>query len=307
MVQQFIKVSAEDSTESLLDYLYQPEDSNIKSLWASVCNDKAYYYFSEEIELVNEFSVKDFIPSHPYEVIDFGPGSEESIINKTITVINQLKTVKMYSSYDLNDDFTQNSQSLVAEHFPQMIVRGKTCDFFHTNIIKEAYSDSFCKVGLLFGGTLANVSENLVEKLRFIRNSLGKNSYFLLSQDCNNDEFTLRRAYDNATGRNFSMNVLDRIGRAVNSTEICSDNYEFEYSWSPNKQLVESFAVAKHNHTFSYKNGIFSIQKGQRLSLYRCYKYSIERYQNLAQEAGFSPVTVYKRTGGKLALHLWRT
>jgi uncharacterized SAM-dependent methyltransferase len=302
---------------------YKGDPANGTEYWTKfIQQSKNYYLYDEERELIEKYS--DRIVSHlPDDVsfIELGPGELRAVREKSIELLDEFnkssgvhgnhRQITEYIALDISSQFATTAAKEVGHRFG-IVSSAAVSDFNADHLTIDTWSKP---VMLVFGGTLFNApnvkflnTEYILKSyLDNIKDIVGPGGYVVLSQDTNNDYQSLMKAYDHKMSNAASLSIMHRIERDLVTENF--DGYDFEHAikWSPDKNLLTLNAVSKVDKVFKIGGISFTINKGDEFPLVNAFKYSTQKFKQIAEDSGFEIIdTIQKKNNGKLALHVMR-
>ncbi|MCP4395081.1 MAG: L-histidine N(alpha)-methyltransferase [Alphaproteobacteria bacterium] len=303
---------------NLSPYLYgksEKDDVRGAELWEWVLkNVPEYYLKSAEIEILNSpkilYDISAIIGKNA-TLIELGPGS--TVLEKTAPLINKLDGLLGYVCVDITPQYAENSAQEINEKFLDLKSFGIVGNFLDKRL-KDYLADIKKPIFFSVGNTLCNIPEdhssdcpaNTILALKKFREIAHEKGYLIVSQDTNQDEDSLYRAYFNKGFKLADINVLNRVKSEL-GINIDKDKYKLQAAvtrQNENQCCISRHLVATKGQDIVLDDLSHAIQKGDTLEINRSYKFNAEYFQKMAAEAGWEEQAVYFDSTGKMALHV---
>ncbi|KTT17183.1 methyltransferase, partial [Pseudomonas oryzihabitans] len=116
----------------------------------------------------------------------------------------------------------------------------------------------------------------------------------LIGVDLIKDQARLDAAYNDAAGvtADFNLNLLQRIRRELD-TDLDPSRFRHLAFFDPLASRIEMHLVSVRDQTVRLEGQRFTFREGERLHTENSYKYSLESFRALAEDAGFRQVRVW--------------
>ncbi|QQR68271.1 MAG: L-histidine N(alpha)-methyltransferase [Alphaproteobacteria bacterium] len=282
-------------------------------LWEIISNDFPRYYVSHsDTVLIKNISgkIKEFIPCGlPF--IDLGPGSYDSVANKSLALVRDLKS-NIYMPVDISQHFLDEAIVSAGKSMPLLPTLIQQADFFSPQW-RHGLEGEVC--AFLGGSTISNlegttapgtIDRNLPGVMSSLARSL-RGGWLLVTYDGNESESHLRQMYEYPTNRLFILNVFFRM---LEELPICHFNptaFEYEMCWIPHEHQVAHLAVCMEDMNFLLDGRWFHLRRGQKLHLLNSYKFPSGKLESMAQTCGWSVVKTFTDDESPLCLALLRS
>jgi uncharacterized SAM-dependent methyltransferase len=268
-----------------------------------IANCPDYYYFRSEVELIEHHASRIAgLLGRGLHVVEYGPGCEQSIKNKSLRFLSGFKSIESYCAVDVNKNFAESAARFI----------GANC-----NVKKSIHSINNCFSANLswpdantllfsFGGLICNqplaANDNLSKPLSLWRSQLQKGAHLLVSQDANQDIGKLQSAYDNKWMERLVLNSL--LGSCSN--KIAANNLKYKVVFDNQKQSVILGALFLQNQEIILNNKPRLVESGDFMPVVDSYKLTEEQFLNASQNAGFLPVQTFRLPNNPIVMHLLR-
>lgn len=269
-----------------------------------------YYIFNDEVNVIKKFApkIQSLLPEI-LTLIDMGPGSKEAVLEK-IGPLFKTGQISSYVAVDVVKECVERTNKIIADNFPDISFFGMAEDFYQETLKIPV---SGMPVMLMFGQTLFNLpihpldkilpTSIVVDRLLRFRSHLRFGGYLLVAQDINQNGDDLVNAY--AGEKEFAENLLYRIQRDLPvSDEFDPAQFSFEPCWVPETGALAHSYICKQDMSFSVSGESFFFKKNKRLYLHNTYKFPVDAFLNMAQNARFDVVHTEFSDSERMALHL---
>lgn len=271
-------------------------------------NSRDYYLIPEEARLIEHCAdeIGSLLPSDA-TVVDLGPGEKRAVLAKTYPFIKGLKNPSEFIAVDVNSAFAdiaaKSIQALM--NIPAKAVTG--------NFLEEFLPTNPPAILSLFGGLLCNAARTdahsgfteLAGNLRRVSDyNMKHGDYLVITQDTNQDEALLLKAYNHPDIAKYILSVLHKIKRDLPTDSFDPDQFEYSVRWNAREHLLSLSARATYNQHFALSGIPFSVSQGQEIPLVNSYKYPIDFFVRTAESAGYQPVKTYTPSFTNIALHV---
>ena len=232
-------------------------------------------------------------------LVEFGAGAT----TKVRLLLNECEFAA-YVPVDISGDFLKAQAATLREDFPALDVYPVTADFTAPFALPNAVA-AMPKVGFFPGSTLGNFEPHeACGFLRSARDILGKGAQMVIGVDLEKDERVLYDAYNDAAGvtARFNLNVLDRINRELGGDfELSAFRHRAIYN--RDRHRIEMHLISHKAQTVRVLGRTFSFRPGETIHTENSYKYSLERFNALARNSGWTPRHSWTDAGRMFSVH----
>ncbi|AIL65261.1 hypothetical protein NOVO_05715 [Rickettsiales bacterium Ac37b] len=276
----------------MLPYAYMGSSSTYDLM---VKNNPDYYLFSEEVAIIKNNAEK--LTTHLSDIkdiIEIGPGSNHTITNKTIPLLNYAKSLKRYYAIDHSKPYLDKACAFIKENTYNIDIRGVEADLMSLGNLKSLKKEDDKKCILLLGGTIGNFSSSLqLQALQQIFKLMNIGDKLLLAVDTNQDEQTLIKAYDNIYSYKLIRGILEYFAIIHPPFKDYLNFFEIRFLWHKHCRTIEKFFVAKENIIFEMeKYGTIAIRQNQELRGAASQKFTLMDINNLLHKIGFGVLDI---------------
>ena len=298
--------------ENLSPYLYSSPDPDIEGDLANgevhyykiISQNLNYYLYKEEIELMNNAAKKMAAYVQPEaNIIEFGPGTDIAFRNKTLPFLKEVKQLKSYIPMDLCETYLIQSEEILSDELPEVLVKPIKTDFIKNVDIVNNYN---LPVVFFKGSTITNLStDNCLDFLSRIAQALKPNGRLIVGVDANQNEFSLRKAYDNGMVANFILSTLHYINRDLPISGFDPLAFKYEFNWVAENHCVEHNVRATKEQSFILDGIPVKVKNGTKFHFFSSYKYPIAYFQNIALKAGLQPLDYFMHENKRMVIHVF--
>lgn len=232
-------------------------------------------------------------------LVEFGAGAFTKA-----RIILGAADIAAYVPVDISGDFLNAQARELRFDFPRLDVHPVTADFTAPFALPEALK-AMPKVGFFPGSTLGNFEPHeACAFLRSARRILGPGAMLVIGIDLEKDDKTLIAAYNDAAGvtARFNLNVLARIKRELGG-EFDLDNFVHRAIFNRERHRIEMHLISRRAHSVRLLGRSFSFRAGESIHTENSYKYSVPRFNAVAQGSGWTPRARWTDADGLFSVH----
>lgn len=288
--------------KSLPSYLFY--DYKGSQVFEQITRLEEYYVPACEVEIFERFA-SEIAEACGKDVtlVEFGSGSSK----KTGTILEALGRPHAYVPIDISGDFLQESAKTLQRRFPGLAVYPVQADFNMLEALPDHIDLSDNLLGFFPGSTIGNLEPDTTA-LDFLKNTrklLGGGARFLIGADLIKDRSVLHRAYNDSEGvtARFNLNMLRHINALLDANFNVAD-FEHNAVFNVQKSRMEMHLVSLKDQAIKLCGRTFTLKKGETIHTENCYKYTPERFQSLAQKAGWKPLRFWLDQKKYYSVHL---
>ena len=263
-----------------------------------------YYLYKDEVDVIKKYadSIANYIPLEA-TVIEFGPGTEKAFITKTLPLLKAIEKLKNYVAVDLCQTYLDQTKDLVEQEFNEVTVQLVKDNFFSNCELVQKLPSS--QVVWFKGSTLGNITQpDCVDFLQRISQALQPDGILIVGLDSNQDEVSLRKAYDNEPVAKFITNIFERINRDCEIDNFDPKAFTYHFEWNEEEHCVKHQAIATESQSFTIDNTPISIKKGDLFHVTSSYKYPTEFFQKMAINTGFKILDCFIDNHKRMAVYV---
>lgn len=251
-----------------------------------VQSDK-YYLCREEIENIKQG--KAVLENFLYDsnnIIEIGPGSEYTLLNKTIPIFNVSKNLAKYIGFDYSESYLDETLSFLKANSKGIGISGIVGDLLHDKInIKDKVSGQNCVIFL--GSTIGNFTKNdmrlAIDKISDI---CGNGDKLIITFDINQDKKTLLSAYSNELMGKWMQGILKYFIQYDPTMQSKLEKFKQKADWDGQK--VQMFFEVQEDLSISIPEyGAVELKKGRQLRGVTAHKFTVDSIAELLGTGGF--------------------
>ncbi len=145
------------------------------------------------------------------------------------------------------------------------------------------------RLGFFPGSTIGNLDPPEVRRfLQRAYGALGRESWFLVGVDLRKDPAILLPAYDDQQGvtARFNRNLLVRLNREAGA-DFDLAAFAHRADWNDAESRIEMHLVSLRNQVAHVAGQAIHFARGETIHTENSYKYALERFASLAEDAGW--------------------
>jgi dimethylhistidine N-methyltransferase len=266
-------------------YFYDAKGS---ALFDAICEQPEYYPTRTEIGMLEAFAPEMAERIGPKSaIVEYGSGSGR----KTAILLRAVQPLA-YVAIDISGEQLRSAVARLAAQFPEVRMVAMCADYTsELPLAKLDALDARRRVVYFPGSTIGNFT--VPEALAFLRNArtvAGARGSMLVGVDLKKAPALLNAAYNDAQGVTaaFNLNVLHRINAELQGDfDLAAFEHRAHYDAAAGR--IEMHLVSAHDQVATVAGRRFTFAAGETIHTENSYKYSVEEFQALAREAGFSP------------------
>jgi dimethylhistidine N-methyltransferase len=276
-------------------------DAQGSELFEQITGLPEYYPTRAEIAILEAQAKSIAAHTPPGSVlIEFGSGSSR----KTEIVLAALSSLAAYVPIDVSGDALANAKLRLHEKFPSLRVLPVIGDF-RASLTLPADLTRRPRLGFFPGSTIGNFQPNEArDLLAAMALTLKNGGRLLIGIDLRKEVERLEAAYDDAAGVTaaFNLNILARANRELDANFDLSA-FAHEAKFNDIESRIEIHLVSLKAQEVEILGRRFGFAEGEKIHTEYSYKYTIERFQALARDAGWTPRQVWTDPEGLFSFH----
>ncbi|OUV02648.1 MAG: hypothetical protein CBC42_07735 [Betaproteobacteria bacterium TMED82] len=255
-------------------------------LFEAITKLPEYKVTRDEYELLDKEKemIVNELPSNAC-MIDLGAGS----CQKAAYIIPQLKPIR-YIPVDLASDFFSHSVSKLKNKFRELEIKSIEADFstdFNTGMVKDIQGENFKSEPTVYffpGSTIGNFRPDI--GINFLRNLNA--DFILIGVDLVKPLDDLMGAYNDSLGVTsaFNKNILLHFNRLA-KTNFDIRFWRHDVRFNVRESRIEMHLVATSDQKVASPQGSIFFKKGKSIHTENSYKYTVQGFTELLEEAGF--------------------
>jgi dimethylhistidine N-methyltransferase len=289
-------LSAEPKT---LPAKYFYDDSG-SALFEAITAVPEYYPTRTELGILKERAgeIAQLIPSGG-ALIEFGSGSTAKA-----RIVLDAAAVAAYVPVDISAGFLGQEAARLGRDLPGLRILPIAADFTKPFELPPAIRLR-ARVGFFPGSTIGNFEPP--EAARFLRHAaalLGRGARLIVGVDLIKDVAVLDAAYNDAAGVTaaFNLNLLRRINRELGA-DFDLNRFRHRAFFNRARNRVEMHLASSLAQDVRLCDRTISFARDETIHTENSYKYSVDSFQALAAEAGWSPVAVWTDPARYFSVH----
>lgn len=277
-------------------------DARGSELFEAICELPEYYPTRTELAMMqaNAREISHLLGPDCL-LIEYGAGSGR----KTRVLIEALAPVA-YVAIDISRSALRQCAAELSAGYPRVKVSAVCADY--SRPLKLPAIDGIAPRRRLIyfpGSTIGNFTR--VDALAFLRHACslsGTGGAMLVGVDLKKDPEKLHAAYNDAQGVTaaFNLNLLVRINRELNGNfDLAAFEHHAYYDDAAGR--IEMHLRSLRDQEVRVGPRTFSFAKGETIHTENSCKYTVEEFQHLAREAGFTPAKTWCDGAGLFSIH----
>ncbi|MFQ5436985.1 MAG: L-histidine N(alpha)-methyltransferase, partial [Anaerolineae bacterium] len=252
-------------------------------LFDAICETREYYPTRTEMAILEE-NLEAICTCLGHDCVLVEPGSGSS--RKVRLLLDKLEP-HTYMPLDISSDYLKSVAHGLAEDFPHINVTAACVDYT-APITLPHYPENRRRVAFFPGSSIGNFEpEEAVTFLGNLADLVKPNGGLLIGVDLKKEASILNAAYNDKQGitARFNLNLLTHINRALGA-DFDLDRFEHRAFYNDRKGRVEMHLVSKCAQQVTVAGHCFQFTTGEPIHTENSYKYTVEEFQALAEEAG---------------------
>jgi len=280
-------------------YLYDQRGSE---LFDQICELDEYYPTRSETEILRERGdeIADLL-GPGCMLVEYGSGSSL----KTRLLLDRIHYPATYVPVDISREHLLASAASLRRRYPELEVAPVCADYTAPFSLPEAAPESSRRAVLFPGSTIGNLDPDEAARLiRGMAQVTGPGGQLMIGVDLHKDTAVLEAAYDDSAGvsAEFALNVLDRLRRELGAK---FDRRRFRYvsRYDTDARRVEMCLESTEDQIVRIGEVALAFSAGARIVTEYSYKYSLEGFAEVAEQAGCRTRQVWTDRAGLYSFH----
>jgi dimethylhistidine N-methyltransferase len=277
-------------------YFYDKKGSQ---LFDEITRLPEYYQTRTEVALLKQHvnEMAELIGEHSC-LLELGSGSSIKI-----RLLLEAIEPEIYIPMDISREHLIDSAQCLANDYPWLTVHATCVDYSQHWDVPDfgpgRYNAFF--PGSSIGNFMPSEALTLLEQVRRL---VGHGGGLLIGVDLKKDIAIIEAAYNDAQGvtAEFNLNMLSHINNQLNA-DFELDNFSHKAVYNKTKSRIEMHLECINSHLVNINDNIYSFAYGETIHTENSYKYSTGEFQQLAKQAGFSPVKVWSDEEALFSIH----
>ncbi len=218
-------------------------------------------------------------------LVEYGSGSSL----KTRILLDAMDDPAGYVPIDISSEHLAESARRLADAYPELDIHPISADYTGGFELPDLGSSAERTVVFFPGSTIGNFEPPAARDfLTRMAQVAGPRGGLLIGVDLEKEPAVLEAAYNDAGGVTaaFNKNLLHRIHTELNAT-IDPDAFRHEAVYNRREGRIEMYLVSQAKQTVRVDGIALPMKEGERICTEYSYKYTRERFAELASSAGF--------------------
>ncbi|MGH6870405.1 MAG: L-histidine N(alpha)-methyltransferase [Rhizomicrobium sp.] len=277
-------------------YFYDREGS---LLFERICELPEYYPTRTELALLRDHApaMADCIGPDAC-LIEYGAGA----LTKAGLLLDAMRDARAYAPVDISGDYLGAVSARFRAERPGIAVLPVIADFTRPFTLPPAAGSR--RVGFFPGSTIGNFERR--DARAFLRRAahMLEGGGLLIGVDLVKDPAILHAAYNDAAGvtEAFNKNILARANRELDS-DFDLDAFAHSAFYEPRLRRIEMHLVSLAAQRVPVCGRTVAFAEGDAIHTENSHKYTVEGFQALAREAGFTPRAVWCDAARLFSVH----
>ena len=235
-------------------------------------------------------------------LIEYGSGSSR----KVGVLLDALQGDVTYIAIDISRKHLVESCSRLAKAHPNVKVIAVCADYSKPFPLPELKrGDRKNKFVFFPGSTIGNFTPD--QAASFLSNTarqIGSGGSLLIGVDLKKDDAVLHAAYNDAeqVTAAFNLNILKRINEELDA-DFDLSAFRHQAFYNDRRGRIEMHIVSLKNQAAQLNGTSIRFDEGETIHTENSYKFTIEEFQRLAENAGFEPVKAWTDPDNLFSLH----
>ncbi len=271
-------------TEKTLPSKYFYDEAGSR-LFENICELDEYYPTRTELSIMQRHAqeMSDAIgPDHV--VLELGSGSSL----KTQLLLKAMQRPAAYVPFDISQSALNEAVARLEQDFPSLNIAPVCGDFMSEIQLPSKLAEYRGVVTYFPGSTIGNLNhKNAVALLERIRR-VNAESDLLIGIDLEKDRQILLDAYNDSEGVTaaFNLNLIKRINNELNA-DFDLNQFQHRAIYNEQAHRIEMQLVSQVQQRVTIGGQVIEFEANETICTEHSHKYTIERFEELAAEAGF--------------------
>jgi dimethylhistidine N-methyltransferase len=219
-------------------------------------------------------------------LIEYGSGSS----TKTQILLDHLPDLTAYMPIDISREQLIEATEDLIQRYPRLTIVPVCADYTRGFSLPDIKGPVSRSVAYFPGSTIGNLDPNEARQfLAHVARLCGPGGGLLIGVDLKKDPAMLHRAYNDSDGvtAQFNLNILERINRELDGKFQVAyfEHYAF---YNPQESRVEMHLVSRRDQKVRLDSTSVSFARGESIWTESSYKYNLDEFALLADNAGFA-------------------
>jgi dimethylhistidine N-methyltransferase len=268
-------------------------DERGSQLFDEICWLEEYYPTRTEVSILREHGPDMARLLGPRRlIVEYGSGSGL----KTRMLLDALEDPAGYVPIDISREALLDSCEHLRVRYPDLAIVPVCADYTSEFRLPPEEMPRGRKAVFFPGSTIGNFErDEALAFLRRIARVVGPGGALLIGVDVKKDPAVLQRAYDDARGVTaaFNLNLLTRMNRELEA-DFDLSTFAHRAVYDERRGRIEMHLVSRRPQTVHVNGDSFSFDEGETIWTENSYKYALDEFRDLANEAGFDVTRVWQ-------------
>lgn len=270
-------------------YFYDERGSQ---LFDEICELPEYYPTRTELGIMehNADAIAELLGPRVM-LVEFGSGSSLKIR----ILLRHLDDPAAYVPVEISREHLMNSAQALQESFPDIEILPVCADFTQDFELPEPAHSPLRNVVYFPGSTIGNFDpDDALDLLKRMARLAGDGGGVLIGVDLEKDPEILERAYNDEAGVTaaFNLNMLERLNRELGA-DFALSRFRHRAIWNPLRHRIEMHLISEAEQAVNIRGTQIHFDKGETIHTESSYKFTFERFANLAAQAGLTVEEVW--------------
>lgn len=278
-------------------YFYDRQGSE---LFEAITRTAEYYPTRTEVSLLERYGDEmAALIGQDGLLVELGSGS-----SRKIRLLLDALRPSVYMPVDISRDFLRDAARSLAREFPRIQVHAICADYSHALALLPCPKGM--QVAAFFpGSSIGNFEPAQARQLlQHVAQAVGPGGHLIIGVDLQKDLAILDRAYNDSEGLTaaFNRNLLSRINRELGA-DFNPEAFSHHAFYNAAAGRVEMHLISCNRQTVHIGQEHIEFYRGDGIHTENSYKYTIDGFQRLAEEAGFTPTQVWTDEDRLFSVH----
>lgn len=281
-------------------YFYDEHGSR---LFDAICETEEYYPTRTEMAILEE-NLEEICACLGPDCVLVEPGSGSS--RKVRLLLDRLEP-HTYMPLDISSDYLKSVAHGLAAEYPRINVTAACVDYT-TPIVLSCFPKNRRRVAFFPGSSIGNFEPAAaVSFLGNLAELVEPDGGLLIGVDLKKEDSVLNAAYNDRQGitARFNSNLLVHINRELGA-DFDPAGFDHKAFYNDRKGRVEMHLVSRRKQRVDVAGYRFQFDAGESIHTENSYKYSVNEFQSLAQQAGFRAHKVWTDREKLFSVHYFK-
>ena len=281
-------------------YFYDQRGSQ---LFDDICELPEYYPTRTELSILKSHA-NEIAGCIGPECVLVEPGSGSS--HKVRILLDALKP-QAYIPMDISKTHLLQAAQNISDDYPWLEVHASCIDFTEKLHLPNSLPEVNKRVAFFPGSSIGNFEpEEAVHFLRDTAEMVEQGGGLLIGVDLKKPSDILNAAYNDSRSvtADFNLNLLQRINNELGG-EFDIDSFEHHAFYNEQKGRIEMHLVSTRSQQVMVDDMSFEFAKGESIHTESSYKYTLQEFQDMADEAGFQASQVWVDSNKLFSVHYY--